>query len=252
MQQPLSNMAFLTTTSSEDIERFRVRSAAEIDRLMLAIMESKGFVTVHSESQRDFLVTGIVALDKKKRVLYLGCGSDERVNMALLDSTRITFTTTLDQIKIQFETSQIERCVHDNEPTFMAPFPKELIRFQRREYFRLPTQILKPIKCYIPTGETSVETTVVDISVGGIGMLASRQGVPLVTGKDYTGCRLELPDSGTFLVSLSIRTTHDITLKNGALSHRLGCQFINLPGVVENEIQRYILRSERERRLYQA
>jgi c-di-GMP-binding flagellar brake protein YcgR len=244
-------MAVFETTSSEDIERFRVRGASEIDRLIVAIMESKGFVTVYSDTLQDFLVTSIVGMDRKNRTFYLGCGSDEGVNRALLDSVTVTFTTTLDQIKIQFTTAKLERVVHDNEPAFRARFPQEVIRFQRREFYRLATQILRPIKCFIPIGETSVETTVVDISVGGIGMLASRQGVPLEPGKEYHGCRLELPDSGTFLVSLSIRTTYDVTLKNGILSHRLGCQFISLPGYVENEIQRYILRSERERRLFQ-
>ncbi len=239
------------TSSSEEIERFKVRSASEIDRLILAIMEGKGFVTVYSDTLQDFLVTSIIAMDRAKRSFYLGCGNDERVNQALLDSTSVMFTTTQDQIKIQFSTPAIVRVVYDNEPTFKASYPTEVIRFQRREYYRLATQILKPIKCFIPAEDTLVETMVVDISVGGIGVLSYRQGVPLEPGKEYHGCRLELPDSGTFLVSLSIRTTFDVTLKNGVLSHRLGCQFISLPGYVENEIQRYILRSERERRLFQ-
>lgn len=238
------------TSHSEEIERFKVRSASEINRLILAIIDAKGFVTVYSDSLQDFLVTSIVAMDTKQRVFYLGCGNDEQVNRTLLDSTSVMFTTTQDQIKIQFSTPSITRVVYDNAPAFKAPFPGEIIRFQRREFYRLATQILKPIKCYIPVDETSVETTVVDISVGGIGVLSYRQGVVLEPDKEYHGCRLELPDSGTFLVSLSVRTTFDVTLKNGVLSHRLGCQFISLPGYVENEIQRYILRAERERRQF--
>ncbi len=245
-------MAVQDTTSSEDIERFKVRGATEIDRLLVAIMEGKGFVTVYSDSLQDFLVTSIVGLDRKQRCFYLGCGSDEGVNRALLDSASVMFTTTLDQIKVQFNTPGLQRVVQDNEPAFKAAFPSEVLRFQRREFYRLATQILKPIKCFIPINDVSVETTVMDISVGGIGVLSSRQGVPLEPGKEYHGCRLELPDSGTFLVSLSIRTTFDVTLKNGMLSHRLGCEFISLPGYVENEIQRYILRAERERRMFQA
>ncbi len=244
-------MAVPENTASEDIERFKVRSTSEIDRLVVAMLESKGFVTVYSDTMQDFLVTGIVGVERKKRHLYLGCGSDEKVNQALLESPQVMFTTTLDHIRIQFTTPALRRLVYDNEATFQADFPSEIIRFQRREYFRLATQILKPIKCYIPVEEGAVETTVVDISVGGLGMLAARQGVPLQAGREYSGCRLELPDSGTFLVSLRIRTTYDVTLKNGVLSHRLGCEFVSLPGYVENEIQRYILRLERERRMFQ-
>jgi flagellar brake protein len=238
-------------TASEDIERFKVRSASEIDRLLLTIMEANSFVTVYSESMQDFLVTSIVGLDKPNRFIYLGCGSDEAVNKAILDSVTVLFSTSQDQIKVQFGTGRAERVLYENEPSFKAPYPTEIIRFQRREYFRLATQILKPIKCYIPVGDSHVETTVVDISVGGIGVLATKQGVPLRADVEYHGCRLELPDSGTFLVSLSVKTSFDVTLKNGALSHRFGCQFISLPGYVENEIQRYILRLERERRMFQ-
>lgn len=244
-------MSLQETHSSEDIERFKVRNATEIDRILAAILDSKVFVTIHSESMRDFLVTSIIGLDRKQRVIYLGCGSDERVNRALLESASVMCTTVQDQVKVQFDISRLERVVYDNEPTFKARFPDEMIRFQRREYYRLTPQILKPIKCFIPVGDALVEAMVVDISVGGIGVLSYRQEVHFEKGTDYQGCRLELPDSGTFLVGLNIRTTFDVTLKNGVQSHRLGCQFISLPGYVENEIQRYILRSERERRMFQ-
>jgi len=43
-------------------------------------------------------------------------------------------------------------------------------------------------------------------------------------------------------------TTFEITLKNGRHTHRAGCQFIDLPASVETEIQRYIIRVDRERR----
>lgn len=173
------------------------------------------------------------------------------MNTALMDAPQALFSTTLDQIKIQFHTPAISRVVRDNELTFRAHFPLEMLRFQRREYYRLATQITNPIKCYIPIEDGHLETVVSDISVGGIGVLSYRQGLPLEPNKEYHGCRLELPDTGTFLISLIIRTVFDITMKNGLLSHRLGCEFVSLPGYVENEIQRYILRAERERRLFQ-
>jgi len=45
-----------------------------------------------------------------------------------------------------------------------------------------------------------------------------------------------------------VRSTYDVSLKNGTISHRAGCQFINLPISIESEIQRYIFRVERDRR----
>jgi c-di-GMP-binding flagellar brake protein YcgR len=43
-------------------------------------------------------------------------------------------------------------------------------------------------------------------------------------------------------------TTFEITLKNGRLTHRAGCRFIDLPPSVETAIQRYIIQVDRERR----
>ena len=74
--------------------------------------------------------------------------------------------------------------------------------------------------------------------------------VMVVSGDVYHGCRLTMPDGGSFLVSLSVRSTYDVTLKNGVLSHRAGCQFINLPASIESEIQRYIFQLERNRRFH--
>jgi len=45
-----------------------------------------------------------------------------------------------------------------------------------------------------------------------------------------------------------VRTTFDVTLKNGRLTHRAGCEFIDLPPSIETAIQRYIIQVERERR----
>jgi c-di-GMP-binding flagellar brake protein YcgR len=238
--------------SSEDIERFKVRAPADIDRLLKSIMDDRSLVTLYSEFMGHFLVTSILDLDREGKLIYLGCASDEAVNQALADSPTLLFSTTQNQVKVQFKTERVERVLRNNESLFQARYPAEALRYQRREYYRLPTQVLKPIKCFIPIDDVSLETMVVDISVGGIGVLSYRQDVHPDTEAIYHGCRLELPDSGTFLVSLSVRATYDVAMKNGVVSHRLGCQFISLPGYVENEIQRYILRAERERRAAKA
>lgn len=235
-------------SSSEDIERFKVRAPGDIDRLLKSIMDDKSLVTLYTESMGHFLVTSIIEMDRERKLIYLGCASDETVNQALAESPTVLFSTTQNQVKVQFKSERLTRVLRNNESLFQAAYPSEALRFQRREYYRLPTQVLKPIKCFIPIDDVSLETVVVDISVGGIGVLSYRQAVHPDAETIYHGCRLELPDSGTFLVSLSIRATYDVAMKNGTVSHRLGCQFISLPGYVENEIQRYILRAERERR----
>jgi c-di-GMP-binding flagellar brake protein YcgR len=149
---------------------------------------------------------------------------------------------------VQFSSVRIESARLGDEAVFRVPMPRELLRLQRREYYRLVTSVVKPVKCLINTGAGLMESVVVDISIGGVGILAYPDDGRLKAGETYHGCRITLPGTGEFAVGLSVCTTFEITLKNGRLTHRAGCQFIDLPPSVETAIQRYIIQIDRERR----
>lgn len=234
--------------SSEDANRYLVRHAGEIERILRDVMQDKSIVAAYGENGKDFLLTSIIALDPKLDALYLGYGSDERLNAQLLDARNATFATTHDQVRVQFSCTRVERVVHGHEPAFRVPLPRELLRLQRREYYRLVTSVVNPVKCLINTEQGMLEALVVDISIGGVGVLAYQESGELSAGETYHGCRLSLPGSGEFALSLAVCTTFEITLKNGRHTHRAGCHFIDLPASVETEIQRYIIRVDRERR----
>lgn len=232
----------------EDGARYRVRHSAEVVSILRGVMENKALVTVLTADGREFLVTTLVAVDAEAGEVYLGCGDDDGKNTVLLASPSVTFSTFHERVRVQFVSDKLELASIDQRPLFRIPIPAEVLRFQRREYFRLPTSLTNPIKCLIPTPRGDIDASVIDISLGGIGILAYETGVQISPGETYHGCRLSMPEGGVYLVSLSVRSTYDVTLKNGILSHRAGCQFINLPVSIESEIQRYIFRMERDRR----
>lgn len=234
--------------SSEDATRYLVRHGSEIERVLRGVQEDRTIVAAYGENGRDFLLTSIIAVDLKQSAVYLGYGPDEKLNTLLLTSQSTTFATTHDQVRVQFSANRVEKVMYGREPAFRIPFPQELLRLQRREYYRLVTSVVNPVKCMINTGEGMLETVVVDISIGGVGILAYQEGPSLEAGAIYHGCRISLPGTGEFALSLEVCTTFDITLKNGRHTHRAGCKFIDLPPSVETEIQRYIIRVDRERR----
>jgi c-di-GMP-binding flagellar brake protein YcgR len=235
--------------SPEEVERFKIVQAAEIERILRGVKERKALVTAYSENNRDFLVTTLVAVDAAAKCLYLGAGPEAAVNQALAASTEVDFNTALDQIRILFKTPALTLVELAGESVLRADLPKELLRIQRREYYRLPTSMTHPVKCQIDHDGQMIDTVVLDISIGGVGVLAYSQDAELREGDVYHGCRLSLPDAGNYVVSLRIRAVYDQTLRNGVLSRRVGCQFIGLAPSVETDIQRYIIRVERERRL---
>ena len=234
--------------SSEDRSRYLVNHARDIHRYLREVMEGKNLVAIYGENGRDFILSTLLSVDEKNGFILLEQGVDAEINAMLRDSAHCTFATTHDQVHIQFSSGRIEATNVGHEAAFRVPMPKEILRLQRREYYRLVTSVMNPVKCLINTSAGLMETVVVDISIGGVGVLAYQEEGQLKAGEIYQGCRIALPDTGEFALSLSVRTTFDITLKNGRLTHRAGCQFIDLPPSVETAIQRYIIRVERERR----
>jgi c-di-GMP-binding flagellar brake protein YcgR len=234
--------------TSEDANRYLVRHSGEIERVLRDVMQERAIVAVYGENGKDFLLTSIIAVEPKQNAIFLGYGPDEKLNAQLLEARNATFATTHDQVRVQFSCNRIERADYGHEPAFRVAMPSELLRLQRREYYRLVTSVVNPVKCMINTEEGMMEALVVDISIGGVSILSYQEIGALAAGETYHGCRIALPGSGEFALSLTVRTTFEITLKNGRQTHRAGCQFIDLPPSVETEIQRYIIRVERERR----
>jgi c-di-GMP-binding flagellar brake protein YcgR len=219
-----------------------------IERILKELLDAKSIVSLYIDHGQDFMLSSIVALNTGKGVLMLEQGVDQDFNQRLLDAGQIICTATHDQVHIQFTGAELKSTILGDEAVFQVAIPKELVRLQRRDAYRLATSVVNPVKCMINTGERFLETVVIDISIGGIGILAYEGSGMLKAGESYHGCRIALPGTGEFAVSLNVCTTFEVALKNGRITHRAGCQFIDLPPSVETEIQRYIIRVERERR----
>ena len=232
----------------EEIERFKIDHQNEIERILSGVMDKRALVTAYSENNNGFVVTSLVAVDPAGKAIYLGLGPDAKLNQALVDSRQVSFNTAHDQIRVLFSTPGVEITTLAGEKVFKAEMPTEVLRFQRREFYRLPTPLLNPIKCLIKLDGTALETTVIDISLGGVGVLAYHDIQSLQEGDIYRNCELVLPDAGSYMVSLHVRALYEPTLKNGVSTRRAGCKFIDLAPSIETDIQRYIIRVERERR----
>jgi flagellar brake protein len=240
----------IASIQPEDSQRYSVTHAHSIERILTDIMETRAVVSLYADVAhgQDFALSSIVAIEPAKEFLFLEQGVDQDLNRRLINTGSVVCGTTHQQVHIQFTGNHLKPVMRGKESVFQVAIPKELLRLQRRDTYRLATSVINPVKCLINTGTSFLDAIVVDISIGGVGILAY-EGINLLkTGATYHGCRIELPGSGTFAVSLNVCTTFDVELKNGRLTHRAGCQFMDLPPSVETEIQRYIIRVERERR----
>jgi c-di-GMP-binding flagellar brake protein YcgR len=128
--------------------------------------------------------------------------------------------------------------------------PESILRLQRREYFRATALVSQPI-----TGRIALETEQginrqtmrgIDISLGGVALLAGSTLETVKVGDVFAKAELNLPGVGEItadLEVLNIRPQHS----GGHLCSRFGCRFVNLAPAMASKVQRYINRLELER-----
>ena len=64
----------------------------------------------------------------------------------------------------------------------------------------------------------------------------------------FFGVTLNLPNVGIISADMKVRNLYDVTMPNGKIHQRAGCQFLKLAGPMMTLIQRYIIQIERERK----
>lgn len=235
----------------ENWHDFEVESRREIIALLRSIGEKNQLIRMLIHGESDVCVTSILEVDAERNTVILDRSVNADQNRRMVAAASISFETTLDKIRILFSSELVEECLHEGSKALKIAIPDTLIRLQRREYYRMNTPVSNPVRVSIPLPATlgGVETLfpLADISCGGIAMMDNKLMLGETIGKNYPGCRIDLPDVGIVTATLQIRNSLDMTLLNNKLNRRLGCQFIDLPRSMLAHVQRYITRLERER-----
>ena len=233
-----------------ELSPFKVQSRREIISLLHALCEQKQLIRVLMENSGEASVTSILEVDEDTGIVILDTASDAAVVERLLDSDNLSFETVLDRIRIIFFAGQVSECTHDDLPALQIAIPKNLIRLQRREFYRVPTPIAAPVQCtmHIVTddGKRSVTVPLQNVSGGGIAINDEKHLLDRTIGKTYPDCQIYLPDNTVIITTLQIRNVIEIKTDNCKSIQRIGCLFVGLPKAMLAAIQRYITKLERE------
>lgn len=235
--------------SVPDDSRFLLHNKLEIVRTLRGLVTHNEMVSAFFNAGNELLTTAVLDVDPNDEVVLLDYGSNETLNQHILQSEKIIFVTSLDNVKVQWVSTNIAKDTYEGRHAFRIGLPDQMLRLQRREYYRLTTPIINPLKCKIPTNQgLTVDVALADISAGGVGVIIAQPlGVAFEVGAVFPGCRVELPGMGTAEFTLMIKNTWEITMKNGSKSMRAGCQFVDMRPGIQAMIQRYIIKLERER-----
>lgn len=234
--------------------QYLLTTAMEVLYVLRSMQKRGCMATVYFAQGRSFFLTSVLAVGDDGKHFVIDIGSDETVNREALEAARLVVTASLDSVKIQFALSGLQETRHQNRPAFLAAVPPAVLRLQRREYFRLETPLADPLHCQIPlTAEDgsppTLDLALLDISGGGLSLLVPNEAAHhFQIGKLLANCRLRIPGETAINVSLCVRSCLPVSKKAGHEYLRVGCEFINLPGMWLSAIQRYITRIERERK----
>lgn len=240
----------LPILAGSEYDKYMLRAPQEVLTLLRQLQTHVTQLTVFCNEGQDMLLTVLLKVTSEQ--LILDVGPDENVNQRIAAADKHYCIGQLDRVRIQFLLGPFTRGVFEGRPAFLAALPKEVLRLQRREFFRLNAPIARPLKCRMPLplhdgGIRLFEATVLDVSVGGVGIVAPPEEIPFEAGQIIPDCRIELPEVG--IIDGTLRVCQlGVSFARDQARRRAGCEFVNLPGPQQTLIQRYIIKVERERK----
>lgn len=197
----------------------------------------------------EMFVTTLLAVLTERQQLIFDCSGAVELNRRLLKADKCTLSGRPEGVHVQFSGGPVSEVRHQGLPALAMPLPERIVRLQRRESFRIATPRANPLRFRATTPEgAKVDLPAFDISVTGIGLLASAPPEQLVPGMFLERCQFRLPDDSQDLqVSAQVQHITEKDGRTGSPQWRIGIHFLNPPASVENRLQRYIARLERER-----
>lgn len=237
----------------EGDERYLIHSRIEIVFILRVIMQKNTQVTLYFDQGDGFVLTSILGIDAERGTMTVDYGANQEINQQALRAARLIFIASHDQARVQFVCHGIGKTQFEGRNAFSVGIPENLLRIQRREYYRIAAPAVNPPKCGIPlpAGHTpdTAEVIVLDISCGGVAVIDHHSRVNFEPGTTYENRRLVLPGISTLNVSIQVKSAFEVTLKNGLAGKRSGCEFVAMQEKMLAMVQRYIMKLERERKV---
>lgn len=236
------------TYTEDEIERCTLYGPREINFQLRGLIKRGERLSINFQDGRQSFLTVLLDISEENNTLYFDIGGSEETNRAFLKAERSTFIATVDGIRIQFSAGQGRESVLDGGRVFAVALPASLLRLQRREFFRLELPSSKPYICRIRRGTPQEKALPLhDISVGGVGVL-SHELIKFDQLEILDNCWIDLRDSGVVAVTLEVRYFVSLETRSGKPLWHMGCRFVNLSALNETLIQRFMARTQAERK----
>ncbi len=235
-----------------DEEQYIVRNPKEVMQILNDLIKQKSSIRVSFNHGADVALTTVIGIDIRTHVVHLDIGRDEEFNRRLFASNHVLFFKE-DGVKIKWSSAHVSEVSLKDGKAIKIALPKDMVRLQRRDFFRYATPIASPVLCRIPVPdeanpgeEKELEFTLLDVSLGGVGMITTDELHPAFeAGVRFNSCKISFPDVGVTNLTLEVRSVTKIQVKEGVFKYRLGMKFIEPSRGNEGLINRYVFILER-------
>lgn len=217
----------------------RLTSPLEIQRLLEQLIDEGSLIKLSNPEGASYTTT-LWTTHPERDTIALGASKKDPDLERLLASEEVVAEAYLDNIKLQFCMDSMVK-VQGDQVAINARYPSELIRFQRRSFFRV-----RPLKSAAPLAtlhhpsipDMRLNLRIVDISLGGVA-LALPKDIPMFpAGIRMANCKLQLDSTSHVVADLLI---HHITVLNAETEDtRLGCEIQGLNSDDEQTLLGYI------------
>lgn len=229
-----------------------IDSQAEIGALLKQLSDANVTLSLSTLSGAS-VIASIWTIDASSDLLRLSVGGQESMLQPLLGGVEVVAVGYIDSIKVQFHLENLALARGESDLALNASFPKRLLRFQRRDSFRVrPLMNARPIAVlrHPDRPTVSLELRVLDVSIGGVALLLPDTNDPIAEGARIPRAMVSLDGDTRFQVDLTVRRVSQVGEDvKGNKGTRLGCEFVRLGGQDERALQRYIDLTQRRRRM---
>lgn len=251
--QATQHTAIFEIDQTEAYGPYLIENPLDVAFHLRTLQRQASVISLYLEDGQQFFLTRLLDVDDKHNRISLDASQHAPLNTLATQSRKITLSATVDRIKVQIRLSELHTGEHAGKAALIAPLPARMLRLQRREFFRVETPRLSPLRCQLALrsehGIRVFDLPLFDISGGGLALIGDvALAEQFSLGELFTECRLEIPGESVLTVNLRVREVLKIETVNGDHQLRLGCEFIGLPGTRLAMIERYITKLERERK----
>lgn len=229
-------------TEAVQLEQYQI-DAVQVVQLLRNLNSESAVVTAYFDGGRHFMLTSVMGVLRSSGLVVLDYGPDAGIAERALAAGRLICAARLDGVTVRFTLESITSAKYEGRQAIAAPLPQSAYRFQRRNLIRVKTPTAIPATCQIPLLDGgSCTLPLYDISCGGIGVVDTEGRFTGELLREFSACRLSLPELGELCVDLQVRGRYHHHQPGSANLYRYGMQFMHLTTSDTVFLQRYITR----------